>query len=141
MNITQNFRLEELTHSNTAKARGLKNEPSLEHIENLRRLVVKVLQPLRELFGKSMVISSGYRSLEVNKAVGGVPNSQHTKGQAADISVSDPRKLLATLLNSGIVFDQAILYQDGRNNFLHISYNLGYNRNQVLYSKGTKETK
>ncbi|MDR2002656.1 MAG: hypothetical protein LBQ74_06465 [Prevotella sp.] len=83
------------------------------------------------LYNEPSIINSGFRSQETNKAVGGVPNSQHTKGQAADVQVKDPRKLLATLLKSSLDFDQAILYQDGRNNFLH-------NRKQVLYSKGTK---
>jgi len=136
--LTKNFTLEEMMHSNTAKARGLKNEPNLEQTDNLFKLCVRLLQPLRDIYGEPMIISSGFRSPEVNKAVGGVSNSQHMKGQAADVSVKDPRKLLTSLLNSGLDFDQAILYQDGRNNFLHLSYNSGHNRKQVLYSKGTK---
>ena len=85
-----------------------------------------------------MIISSGFRNPEVNKLVGGVPTCQHMKGQAADVRVKDPRKLLACLLESGLDFDQAILYQDGRNNFLYLSYNSERNRKQVLYSKGTQ---
>ncbi|MBD8389673.1 D-Ala-D-Ala carboxypeptidase family metallohydrolase [Dysgonomonas sp. BGC7] len=136
--LTKNFTLEEMSHSNTAKARNMKNEPNIEQTDNLFRLCNRLLQPLREAYGEAFIISSGYRSPEVNKAVGGVPTSQHMKGQAADVSVKDPRKLLAALLRSGLDFDQAILYQDGRNNFLHMSYNSGHNRKQVLYSKGTK---
>lgn len=138
MKLTDNFTLEEMSHSNTAKARGLENKPNPEQIEELRKLCVNLLQPLRDIYGEPMIISSGYRSPIVNKAVGGVANSQHMKGQAADVSVKEPRKLLATLLSSGLDFDQAILYQDGRNNFLHLSYNSGKNRKQVLYSKSTK---
>jgi len=138
MNLTKNFTLAEMSHSNTAKAKGIANIPNDEQVENLRLLCVRLLQPLRDIYKEPFIISSGFRSKETNKAVGGVANSQHTKGQAADISVKDPRKLLSTLLNIGLDFDQAILYQDGRNNFLHLSYNSGRNRKQVLYSKGTK---
>lgn len=138
MKLTNNFTLEEMSHSNTAKARNMKNEPNAEQIENLKKLCVRLLQPLRNIYKELFIISSGFRSPEVNKAVGGVANSQHMKGQAADVSVKEPRKLLTTLLSSGLDFDQAILYQDGRNNFLHLSYNSGKNRKQVLYSKNTK---
>ena len=138
MKLTTNFRLIEFTESATATAKGIKNEPSKIEIENLKALCSKLLQPLRDIYEEPLTISSGFRSPELNKAVGGVPTSQHTKGQASDISVKEPRKLLATLLISGLDFDQAILYQDGRNNFLHLSYNSGHNRKQVLYSKGTK---
>lgn len=138
MKLTDNFTLAEMSHSNTAKARKIKNEPNVEQIENLRKLCVRLLQPLRDLYNEPFIISSGFRSLETNKAVKGAVNSQHMKGQAADVSVKEPRKLLAALLSSGLDFDQAILYQDGRNNFLHLSYNSGHNRRQVLYSKGTK---
>ena len=136
--ITKNFTLEELSHSNTAVARGIENVPDVQQQLNLTVLAKRLLQPLRDIYNEPFIINSGFRSQETNKAIGGVPNSQHTKGQAADVQVKDPRKLLAALLKSGLDFDQAILYQDGRNNFLHMSYNSGYNRKQVLYSKGTK---
>ena len=136
--ITKNFTLEELSHSNTAVARGIENIPDVQQQLNLTALAKRLLQPLRDIYNEPFIINSGFRSQETNKAVGGVPNSQHTKGQAADVQVKDPRKLLTALLKSGLDFDQAILYQDGRNNFLHMSYNSGHNRRQVLYSKGTK---
>lgn len=136
--ITKNFTLEELSHSNTAVARGIENIPDVQQQLNLTALAKRLLQPLRDIYNEPFIINSGFRSQETNKAVGGVPNSQHTKGQAADVQVKDPRKLLTALLKSGLDFDQAILYQDGRNNFLHMSYNSGHNRKQVLYSKGTK---
>ncbi len=136
--ITKNFTLEELSHSNTAVARGIENIPDVQQQLNLTALAKRLLQPLRDIYNEPFIINSGFRSQETNKAVGGVPNSQHTKGQAADVQVKDPRKLLTALLKSGLDFDQAILYQDGRNNFLHMSYNSGHNRKQVLYRKGTK---
>lgn len=132
MKLSNNFTLAEMSHSNTAKARKMENIPNAEQVENLRQLVVHLLQPLRDIYKEPFIINSGFRSQEVNKAVGGVSNSQHTKGQAADVQVKNPRKLLDTLLKSGLVFDQAILYPT----FLHLSYNKVKNRNQVLYSKG-----
>ncbi len=139
MKITKNFTLEELSHSNTAKAKGIKNEPNKEQVQCLIDLAINVLQPLRDIWGKTIIINSGFRSQETNKAVGGVLNSQHTKGQAADLHVDNPRELMKKLTSSNIVFDQAILYQDGRNNFLHVSYNKEKNRNQILFSKGTEK--
>lgn len=132
--LTDNFTLAEMIHSNTAIARKIKNEPNETQIECLRLLCENVLQPLRDAIDEPMFINSGFRSLELNKAVGGVPTSQHTKGQAADVRVVEPRKLLAELLRQGLDFDQAILYPT----FLHISYNSGLNRKQVLYAKGVK---
>lgn len=132
MKLTNNFTLAEMSHSNTAKAKGLNNEPNRDQIDNLKILCVELLQPLRDIYKELFIISSGFRSLEVNTAVGGVPTSQHMKGQAADITVKNPRRLLAELQSSGLDFDQAILYPS----FLHISYNSGKNRRQILYAKG-----
>ena len=136
--LTKNFTLEELCHSDTAKKRGLENKPNPEQVDNLFSLCAWLLQPLRDIYKEPFIISSGFRSPEVNKAVGGESTSQHMRGQAADVCVKNPRKLLTALLGSRLPFDQAILYQDGRNNFLHLSYNSGNNRRQVLYSKNTK---
>lgn len=134
MRLSDNFLLYEFTKSETATRLGILNNPGGEEIENLRRLCIRVLQPLREKYGKQIYINSGYRCQELNKEVGGVASSQHVKGEAADCHVDDPRKLLTCLLASGIEFDQAILYPT----FLHISYRSGFNRKEVLYAKGLK---
>jgi len=134
MKLTDNFTLEEFTRSNNALRLNIDNTPSEVQINNLRLLCVNLLQPLRDIYGEPFLINSGFRSQELNKIVGGVPTSQHTKGQAADVRVKEPRKLLAALLKSGMDFDQAILYPT----FLHLSYNSGHNRRQVLYAKGVK---
>lgn len=139
--ITKNFTLEELCHSNTAVAQGIKNIPGEVQVENLKKLAINLLQPLREIWGKPMYINSGFRNEETNKAVGGVANSQHKEGKAADVRVDNPRKLQQALISSSLEWDQAILYDDGRNYFLHLSYNEGKNRKQILFSKGTKPTK
>lgn len=138
MKLTNNFTLEEMCYSDTAIKNKLDNMPNKEQIEYLQKLCSRLLQPLRDIMQEPFIISSGFRSTEVNKLVGGVATSQHCKGQASDVKVKDPRRLLAELLGSGLDFDQAILYQDRRNNFLHLSYKSGSNRRQVLYSKGTR---
>lgn len=138
--VTKNFTLEELCHSNTAKAKGISNVPSEKEIENLTALAENVLQPLRDLVGVPIIISSGFRCDKVNQLVGGVPNSQHRKGQASDINAKGftARELFKTIINSDLPFDQVILYDNGHNNFVHISYNKERQRHQILYSKGTK---
>ena len=88
--LTSHFSLEEMVRSETAIRRGIPNEPSEEVIRNLRHLCTEVLEPLRSHFGQPVVISSGYRCPPLNRAVGGSPNSQHLKGEAADIRVPDP---------------------------------------------------
>lgn len=134
MTLTNNFRLKEFTHSKTAVANGLKNEPNDRVVENIKTLCTRLLQPLRDSYNEAFRINSGYRCLKLNRLVGGVPSSQHTVGQAVDVKVNEPRKLLTELLKSGLMFDQAILYPT----FLHLSYNSANNRKQVLYAKGVK---
>lgn len=134
MKISKNFTWEELIHSNTAKRSGIKNTPNEQQSESLRVLTLELLQPLRDIYNEPFIINSGFRSPETNKAVGGAAASQHMKGEAADISVKNPRQLLQTLHQSGLEFDQAILYPT----FLHLSYKKEKNRKQTLYAKGVK---
>jgi len=134
------FTLSELTKSATAKRLGIENTADASIRANLTALVENVLDPLRVRWGMPIIVTSGYRSTALNKAVGGAANSQHTKGMAADIrTVSDSRadnmRLLRCLLNSGIVFDQVICeYPDahGRPDWIHVSFNKGGNRNNRL---------
>ena len=135
------FTLEEMVASATAKRKGISNKPTDGVAINLQRLVKNVLDPLREAYGHPIIVTSGYRSTALNKAVGGAANSQHTKGEAADIrTVSDSRadnmKLLRCLLRSGIVFDQVIAeYVDaaGRPDWIHVSFKRnGANRGSKL---------
>lgn len=139
MQISKNFTWEEFTASDTAKKLGILNQIiDWEVRDNVIALVEKVLQPLRDAWGKPITINSGYRCAELNKKVGGVATSQHTKGQAADCRVDDPLALARLLLDLGLEFDQAIVYPT----FLHISYKAdGENRNQLLYNKNYTGTR
>lgn len=85
--LSPHFILLEFVKSSTASARGIDNTPSKEVIDNLRNLCEQVLEPLRQFFNVPIVIGSGYRCPALNKAVGGVKNSQHMTGEAADIHI------------------------------------------------------
>ena len=89
--ISKHFVLEEFTASPTAKAKGIRNVPGHQEIVNLAGLVHHVLEPLREAMGHAIKIGSGYRCPALNQAVGGVSNSQHMKGEAADLCIDGDR--------------------------------------------------
>ncbi len=127
------FTLSELLKSDTATKNKLWNGAPKEAEENLRALVDEVLDPLREAYGKPVRVNSGYRCPKLNNLVGGSPNSQHMRGEAADIQpvVGNEADLpqLARILISNGKFDQLIIYPT----FIHVSYKrLGWNRKQVL---------
>ena len=134
--ISKNFTWEEFVASDTAKKHGIINQiTDWDARDNIIALVENVLQPLRDAYGKPITINSGYRCAELNKKVGGVATSQHTKGEAADCGCDDPLALARLLLDLGLKFDQAIVYPT----FLHISYKAeGENRMQLLYNKSYK---
>ena len=135
MQLSKNFSLRELTRSQTAIRKGIKNEPDQEQLMNLVALTVKILQPCRDKFG-SVSINSGLRVLELNKAIGSGNNSQHTKGQAADFeaySISNTE--LAKWIKDNRCFDQLILEYPGndpRDGWVHCSFNRLGNRMEVL---------
>ena len=123
------FTIEELTRSTTASLRGIDNTPSQQVINNLIELVDNVLDPLREAWGKPIKVNSGYRCCALNKAVGGVPASQHMLGQAADItggSREANRELYSLLKRLNLPVDQAINEHDFT--WLHISYSPRHRR-------------
>lgn len=129
MKLSENFELREFTRSDTATRKGIANDPGLQEVKAIENLVTNLLQPLRKVYGKRMVINSGYRCPELNRAVGGVPTSQHTKGEAADVACEHPSYLVECLRRSGLDFDQCIQYSS----FVHLSLKLsGQNRRQYL---------
>ena len=131
--ISENFSFKEFEASEIAKKYGICNVITDWRVrDNIVALVDNILQPLRDAWGKPIHINSGYRCPALNKAVGGVPTSQHVRGQAADCGVDDPLGLARLLLDLGLDFDQAIVYPT----FLHLSYrDDGKNRRELLYNK------
>ena len=107
------FSIKELTKSATAQRNGIKNDPSIQEVANLTALIENVLDPLREAYGKPIIVTSGFRCEKLNKAVGGAASSQHVKGQAADIrSMQDTpeenKKLFDLIVKLKLPFDQLI---------------------------------
>tara|TARA_E500000178_G_scaffold355979_1_gene430889 strand:- start:2656 stop:3117 length:462 start_codon:yes stop_codon:yes gene_type:complete len=136
MQLSENFSLNEFTKSDTAVRKGIDNTPNETHLENMKSLCENVLQKVRTHFGKSVRITSGYRSPELCEAIGSSKTSQHAKGQAADFEITGiDNKVLAEYIIDNLDFDQIILefYTDGDPNsgWVHCSYK-DDNRKQVL---------
>lgn len=126
-----NFKMSELIYSETAIKNNVNNMPDINSLDNLLNLIYYCLQPARNLLGAPMIITSGYRNPLVNRLAGGVNSSQHTKGQAVDFTVSGitPSQIISIIKTSKIEFDQLINEYD---KWVHISYNKGKNRREVL---------
>lgn len=124
----KHFTFKEFTRSTTAERLEIDNQPEHNNEQDvyahIELLVVKLLDPIRDYVAEPIYITSGYRSDRLNKAVGGVPDSQHRKGQAADIRIgSIAGHLLADLfweISDRFDFDQMIYYR--KQGFIHISY-------------------
>jgi hypothetical protein len=137
--VTMHFTIEELYASDTAKRLGIDNKPSVQRMVNLVYLAAFILEPLRVAMQRPIHISSGYRCEQLNKAVGGVYNSQHLKGQAADISIDGDmafgRKVFDYIKNH-LTFDQLIWEHDKKGTYwVHVSYvfpDFGKNRRHVI---------
>lgn len=133
MNQPKYFTLKEMINSNTAKSKGIDNTPTWSIVLNLLELVQNVLDPIREAYKKPITVNSGYRCIELNRAVGSKDNSQHVLGLAADITVGsrEANKQLFEFIQSNIKeWDQLI--NENNYQWIHISYNKNNNRKQVL---------
>ena len=131
--LSHNFYLEEFVTSQVAERFGYRNQPNKKQIENLILLCKHVLQPLRELIAVPIIISSGFRSYEVNYAVGGRVNSQHLEGKAADFTVpGKDLKEVFEMIRKHFSFDQ-LIYEFEK--WIHVSWNGEKNRNEVMISK------
>lgn len=137
--LSGHFRLSEFTRSAVALRYDIDNTPDIEDIEALQCLCIHVLEPLRKKFGV-LKITSGYRSPMLNAKVKGVPNSQHMKGQAADIFISsnEVARKYYDYIRQNLEYDQLILEMKtirgvGHVHCLHVSYNNeGENRRQAI---------
>lgn len=144
--VSKNFDYKEFEKTDVPGMQVKNTIASVEVRDNIKALVDEVLQPLRDAWGP-LAINSGYRCPEVNKAVGGVPTSQHGRGEAADVcpfgrnghgDIEVVRKLAITARDLGLPFDQMILYPT----FVHFSHKRnGTQRGQICYNwryKGEK---
>lgn len=137
----KHFNLSEFFQSSTAAKNGIKNEPSVDEkatiVRNINLLVDNVLDPARDEFRTPIIITSGYRRPQVNRLVGGVDNSQHMSGCAADFHVmgftpSMMHEVFLYIFNT-LEFDQLIYYRS--KNFIHVSYVENCNRHEAFIKK------
>lgn len=131
------FTIKELTQSETAQKCNISNTPNKEQEQNLIALVHNILDPLREAYKKPIVVTSGFRSLELNTKIKGSPSSQHMKGQAADIrskedSREENKKIFNLIQELKLPFDQLI--DEYNYDWVHVSFS-PRNRRQILHIK------
>jgi len=133
MQLSPHFTLAEFTRSESAKRHGVSNEPTAEHLQNIKILCQTVLEPIRLKFGP-INISSGYRSKLLNHYIGGSLRSQHCEGKAADLDMDNmggvTNKQIFEYIKNELEFDQLI--NEFNYGWIHVSYNAGQNRSQVL---------
>ena len=137
MRLSKNFTLNEMIKSTVALRKNIDNTPSQIHVENLRKVVTHILQPIRDRFDKPVLVSSGYRSIALCEAIGSSKFSQHALGQAVDFEIMGVSNLkVAMWISNNCDFDQLILeYWNGEANsgWVHCSYkNSDDNRKEYL---------
>jgi zinc D-Ala-D-Ala carboxypeptidase len=137
--ISKHITLEEAINSPTALRLKIDNKPSDIVLESMKLVAEKCFEPLREWYGKPIKVNSFYRSLALNKAVGGSATSQHVKGEAIDLTggSKEENKKIFDWCKANLVFDQ-LLWEYGDDNgpdWVHISYKVSMNRNQILVVK------
>lgn len=150
MKLSENFSLSEFVKSGFADKYGIDNTPTQDALENIKKLVVTVLQPLRNEFGEPIIVTSGYRCERVNNGISGAKNSDHKYGAAVDIKAKsglrpDNKRLwdcVMKMYREGRLKCRQIIWEYGRTtvgpDWLHLSINNGYNSykdNQILYIK------
>jgi len=140
MQISKHLSLAEVSRSETAKRKGINNTPSGEHLENFKKLAENIFEPIREHFGVPIHISSGYRSKELNAAVGGSASSQHCSAEAIDIDMEGSpngvtNKMVFDFIKDNLNFDQLLweFGNDSNPDWVHVSYeSTGKQRKQIL---------
>jgi hypothetical protein len=138
MKLSKNLSLAEVVKSQTAVRLGIDNEPTVTHLIALKALAENIFQPLRDHFGVPIAVTSGYRSEELNNAIGGSSRSQHSLGEALDLDGD----VFGGVTNAGLfhyikdhlTFDQLIWEFSGESGpaWVHCSYREGDNRGEVL---------
>lgn len=142
MQISKHLTFEECTQSDTANILGIvNNNPNQSVVENMKLLAEKVFEPIREHFKTPIYLSSMYRGLVLNQAIGGALTSQHCSGQAMDIDMGDKgkpsNKEIFDYIKKNLVFDQLIweMGNDKNPSWVHVSYSKTHNRKQILKAK------
>ena len=140
MKLSEHLSLSEVTRSESAKRKGISNMPTEAHIANFKLLAENIFEPIRHHFRCPIIISSGYRSKELNAAIGGSLTSQHCQGEAIDIDMDGTpngvtNRMVFDYIKDNLVFDQLIYEFGDENNpdWVHVSYeSTGTQRKQIL---------
>ncbi len=138
MILSKNLKLNEVTKSQTAIRKGIDNDPTPEHLENLKLVAENIFQKIRDHFEVPIGVSSGYRSEELNSAIGGSSTSQHCKGQALDLDADIYGKIdnfqLFDYIVENLDYDQIIMefIQNDKPAWIHVSYKSEGNRKSKL---------
>lgn len=139
MQLSKHLSLAEVTRSDSAKRKGISNQPTPEHIENFKKLAVNIFESIREHFKVPILISSGYRSKDLNAAIGGSLTSQHCQGEAIDIDMDGAGTIsnadVFNYIKDELNFDQLIweFGTDKNPDWVHVSYeSTGKQRKQIL---------
>lgn len=137
MKLSKNFTLSEMVSSTTATRLDIDNSPSFEVVNNLMALVDNILQPLREYMGITIRVSSGYRSPDLNRAIGGSKTSQHMVGEAADLICPGKNAKMFHYIKDNLPFDQLIweFGTDKEPQWVHVSFSKKNRRGEVLVAK------
>lgn len=127
------FTFKEMIKSNTAKSKGLDNIPTWDEIDNLKKLIETILDPLREWYRAPIIVNSAYRCEALNKAVGGVPTSFHRYGCAADITAGNKteNEKLFNYIKDNLPFTE--LGWEGNGTWLHVAWT-GSNDKEIFYA-------
>lgn len=140
MKLSEHLDLSEVTRSDSAKRKGISNEPTAEHLENFKKLAENIFEPIRNHFKVPIHLSSGYRSAALNKAIGGASSSQHCTGEAIDIDMDGSangvtNKMVFDYIKANLNFDQ-LIWEFGTKDapdWVHVSFeSTGKQRKQVL---------
>lgn len=140
MKLSEHLDLSEVTRSDSAKRKGISNEPTAEHLENFKKLAENIFEPIRNHFKVPIHLSSGYRSAALNKAIGGASSSQHCTGEAIDIDMDGSangvtNKMVFDYIKNNLSFDQ-LIHEFGTKDapdWVHVSYeSTGKQRKQIL---------
>jgi zinc D-Ala-D-Ala carboxypeptidase len=140
MKLSEHLDLSEVTRSESAKRKGISNMPTEAHIANFKLLAEKIFEPIRTHFRCPIIISSGYRSKELNAAIGGSLTSQHCQGEAIDIDMDGTpngvtNRMVFDYIKDNLEWDQLIYeFGDKQNpDWVHVSYeSSGKQRKQIL---------
>lgn len=138
MNLSKHFTLSEMTVSQTASRKGIDNTPGDAEIANLKQLCEQVLEPVRVHFDRPVIVTSGFRSVVLNKRIGGSSTSQHVKGEAADFTVPGVSNYeLCKWMERNLNYDQ-LIYEYGESGWVHVSWTENYRNMELTKNRGTR---